>query len=74
MKACVGLDQRDGMRITIEDDGKGFNPSELDGNGDRFGLYTMRERVERVGGRLEIHSVEGRGTRVSVIFSDGEAA
>ena len=69
-KACVSLNQRDGLRITIEDDGKGFNPSELDENGDRFGLFTMRERVERVGGRLEIDSAVGKGTRVHVIFCD----
>ncbi|MDO8616379.1 MAG: GAF domain-containing sensor histidine kinase [Dehalococcoidia bacterium] len=72
-KACVSLDQRDGLRITIEDDGKGFNPGELDENRDRFGLFTMRERVERVGGRLEIDSAVGMGTRVYVIFSDAEA-
>jgi len=71
-KACVSLDQREGLRITIEDDGKGFNPGELDESRDRFGLFTMRERVERVGGRLEIDSAVGRGTRVRVIFSDGE--
>jgi signal transduction histidine kinase len=72
-KACVSLHQQDGLRITIEDDGIGFNLAELDENSDRFGLYTMRERVDRVGGRLEIDSVEGRGTRVCVILSDTEA-
>jgi two-component system nitrate/nitrite sensor histidine kinase NarX len=72
-KACVGLDQREGLRITIEDDGKGFNPADLDENSDHFGLYTMRERVERVGGRLVIDSVAGQGTRVCVIFSGSEA-
>jgi signal transduction histidine kinase len=72
-KACVSLDQEDGLRITIEDDGKGFNLDQLDENRDRFGLFTMRERVERVGGRLEIDSATGRGTRVSVILSDTEA-
>jgi two-component system nitrate/nitrite sensor histidine kinase NarX len=72
-KACISLDQEDGLRITIEDDGKGFNLDQLDENRDRFGLFTMRERVERVGGRLEIDSATGRGTRVSVILSDTEA-
>ena len=72
-KAQVSLQQQDGLRITIEDDGKGFDPAALDNDRDRFGLFTMRERVERVGGRLEIDSVAGRGTRVCVIFSDEEA-
>ena len=72
-KACVSLDQQNGLRITIEDDGKGFDPGALDNDRDRFGLFTMRERVERVGGQLEIDSAAGRGTRVCVIFSDAEA-
>ncbi len=72
-KACVSLKQQDGLRITIEDDGKGFDPGVLDNDFNRYGLFTMRERVERVGGRLEIDSVLGRGTRVCVIFSDAEA-
>jgi signal transduction histidine kinase len=72
-KACVSLDHQEGLRITIEDDGKGFDPTVMDNDRDRFGLFTMRERVERVGGRLEIDSVPGGGTRVCVIFSDAEA-
>jgi signal transduction histidine kinase len=72
-KACVSLDHQEGLRITIEDDGKGFDPAVMDNDRDRFGLFTMRERVERVGGRLEIDSVPGGGTRVCVIFSDAEA-
>ena len=71
--ACVRVDQQDGLRITIEDDGKGFDPGALDNDRDRFGLFTMRERVERVGGRLEIDSAVGRGTRVCVEFSDAAA-
>jgi len=50
-----------------------FDTGKLDNDRDRFGLFTMRERVERVGGRLEIDSVAGRGTRVCVVFSDAEA-
>lgn len=72
-KASVSLQQQDGLRITIEDDGKGFDPATLDEDRDHFGLFTMRERVERVGGRFEIDSVAGRGTRVCVILSGEEA-
>lgn len=72
-QACVSLQQQDGLRITIEDDGKGFDPQGLDNERDHFGLFTMQERVERVGGRLEIDSAAGRGTRVRVIFPDREA-
>jgi two-component system nitrate/nitrite sensor histidine kinase NarX len=72
-KACVSLEQGEVLRITIEDDGKGFDPAQQNGDEDHFGLYTMRERVERVGGRIAIDSDPGRGTRVCVTFPDGEA-
>jgi signal transduction histidine kinase len=57
----------DRLRITVQDDGIGFNPAEL-GRSEfpRFGLSTMRERAESVGGRLDLDSVPGRGTRVTI--------
>jgi signal transduction histidine kinase len=53
-------------RATLEvvDDGVGFEPGLASGHG--FGLPGMRERVERVGGTLQIHSAAGAGTRVHV--------
>jgi signal transduction histidine kinase len=68
-KACVSLEEGDGLRITIEDDGNGFSPDQLNGDSDHFGLDVMRERVERVGGTLEIESMSGHGTRVCVVLS-----
>jgi len=55
-------------RITIEDDGQGFNTQAVhyDGEWPRFGLQTMRERAEGVDGSLTIHSVPGSGTRICV--------
>jgi signal transduction histidine kinase len=54
-----------GVEVMIEDDGRGFDPADLGrGQFPRFGLATMRERAEAVGGRLEIESQPGRGTRV----------
>lgn len=51
--------------ITIEDDGHGFDlASALLDRGARFGLHTMRERMELIGGTLSIDSAPGRGTRV----------
>lgn len=49
-----------GWSLAIADDGDGLN-----GNRSGLGLRTMRERVEALGGRLEIHSVQGAGTRIS---------
>jgi PAS domain S-box-containing protein len=50
------------ISLQISDDGVGFDPAvERPGH---FGLRSMRERVERLGGRVEIDSAPGRGTRV----------
>ncbi|MBN1887134.1 MAG: PAS domain-containing protein [Thermoflexales bacterium] len=52
--------------FTIQDDGQGFDPGQLAGNGPTFGLRFMRKRAEEVGGSLELHSTPGQGTRVVV--------
>jgi two-component system nitrate/nitrite sensor histidine kinase NarX len=53
------------LAIVIEDDGRGFDPARVGPvrNGG-FGVQTMRERVELVGGSLRIESGPGRGSRV----------
>jgi signal transduction histidine kinase len=55
-----------GSRTTfvVEDDGEGFDPSGPQVNGDRFGLFTMRERMGLLNGSLTIDSAPGHGTRV----------
>jgi signal transduction histidine kinase len=50
------------VKLEIADDGVGFEPA-LQGAGG-FGLNGMRERVERLGGTLEIDSAPGAGTHV----------
>jgi two-component system NarL family sensor kinase len=52
----------DGVRLTIRDDGQGFDPA-VPAAG-RFGLLGMRERARRLGGRLRVTSRPGRGTTV----------
>ncbi|HZQ61716.1 MAG TPA: PAS domain-containing protein [Casimicrobiaceae bacterium] len=56
------------VRLTIADDGRGFTPAMLDPGGDHhgWGLMIMRERAEAVGGRLQVQSAPGQGTRVIV--------
>lgn len=49
--------------VEIADDGRGFDPAGL-GGGGHLGLVTMRERAEDLGGRLEVRSRSGGGTRV----------
>jgi signal transduction histidine kinase len=57
----------DGVRAVVEDDGCGFDPLNIPRRGrQHFGLLIMKERVESLGGRLEIESAPGRGTKVYV--------
>jgi PAS domain S-box-containing protein len=54
------------LRVTVEDDGRGFHPDALDASKrGHFGLAIMRERAEGLGGTLEVDSAPGRGTRVT---------
>jgi signal transduction histidine kinase len=50
----------DEIALIIEDDGAGFEM----GHVEKGRLDSMRERLEATGGRLEISSQKGRGTRV----------
>jgi signal transduction histidine kinase len=51
-----------GSRLTVVDDGRGFEPAEAVG----FGLRGMRARVEQAGGRLQVCSAPGRGSTVEL--------
>lgn len=52
--------------ITILDRGQGFDLTRVNGRGSHFGLQTMRERAESVGGHLTIETAPGHGTVVTV--------
>jgi two-component system sensor histidine kinase UhpB len=54
------------MRVSVRDDGRGFDPERVAGAGPerRLGLFGMQERMALVGGHLEIDAAPGRGTRV----------
>ena len=62
----VLLEQHVGrVRTIIEDDGIGFDPN-LALNGERLGLYGIRERAELLNGTLTIESNPKRGTTIFV--------
>jgi signal transduction histidine kinase len=57
----------DTVRVRISDDGCGFNAGEsVSIHAGHFGLLGMRERAEKIGARLEVHSCPGEGTIVCV--------
>ena len=49
------------VRLTIADDGKGFDPGQANGG---YGLNGMRDRVRQAGGTVDVSSAPGRGTEV----------
>jgi two-component system NarL family sensor kinase len=52
------------VRMTVEDDGRGFDYAEV-GEG-RFGLIGMNERARLLGGTFDLRSSAGEGTSISV--------
>jgi signal transduction histidine kinase len=54
--------------LSVRDDGMGFNPRLEKG----LGLLGMQERVESLGGRLNVESRPGAGTILSASFRNGE--
>jgi PAS domain S-box-containing protein len=61
---AVSLERdNDRIRITVADDGAGFDASTA-GKRSGFGLFSIRERMKKLGGSCEIESMPGSGTKV----------
>jgi signal transduction histidine kinase len=57
------------FQITVADDGKGFEPIEIQQRKERgFGLFNIRERLSLCGGVIAIDSGIGKGTRIEIRF------
>ncbi len=71
-EAQVRLKNSQGVLILeVEDMGKGFDPQKLEQlqrDSSHFGLMSMRERIEDLGGELQITSAPGEGCRVRVVL------
>jgi PAS domain S-box-containing protein len=68
--ARVEARQMDGQVVlTIDDEGAGFNPNRLaeSGRSNGMGLFGIRERLSYMGGRMEIDSAPGQGSRFKLI-------
>lgn len=57
---------RSSARLEVADDGEGFAPAAV-GEGQGFGLTSMRERAESLEGTFRVVSSPGAGTRVEVV-------
>jgi signal transduction histidine kinase len=67
----VRIDEVDAMvHIIVEDEGPGFDPEIRIGE-DHVGMRLMKERAARVGGRIELASQPGTGTKLEAILPAG---
>jgi PAS domain S-box-containing protein len=77
-RAGIQLKQAAGgeLRVTVSDEGAGFDPGRLRlvGGEGGFGLFSVRERIGLSGGRLEIDSAPGKGSRLALIVPPAPAA
>jgi signal transduction histidine kinase len=61
----LSLERSDGLiRVSIQDDGVGFDPSQV--KPGSYGLKSIRHRAILSGGRADIHSQPGHGTKIVV--------
>jgi signal transduction histidine kinase len=68
VKVCVRGTDED-ICVSVEDDGVGFDPAEakaMAAKSDKFGLFSIRQQLEQLGGFIEIDSEPGRGCRISM--------
>jgi PAS domain S-box-containing protein len=65
---ALGHDDRN-VKVVVRDDGRGFAMGALDecSREHGFGLFSIRERLTHIGGKFDIESVEGEGTRVTLV-------
>ena len=77
-RATVRLQQQDGAyRIEVIDEGPGFDTEAImaaESGHDGRGLLHARQRVRLIGGRMEVESAPGRGTRALIVVPPEETA
>ncbi len=65
---ALTLESSDVLHIYITDQGRGFDPVAIDKRtpGEHFGLMSIRERMEAMGGSFQVESAPGRGTTLAL--------
>jgi signal transduction histidine kinase len=55
------------LRLTVQDDGWGFDPQAGTAKKDHWGMRGMRERAESIGASFVLDAAPGRGTKIEVV-------
>ncbi len=70
-------ESRGRIYVSVQDDGMGFKESQANAKVSktaRFGLFSIREQLEYLGGHLEIESEPGRGTAATIVVPQTKKA
>jgi len=70
-RATVALqvDEQRRLYIEVQDRGRGFDPvADRKAAGSHFGLFSVKERMEAMGGRLDLKSAPGQGTTATLVL------
>ncbi len=68
-QAVVTLRLGETVRLTVADNGAGFDPSAV--TADHLGLKIMRERADAIHAKFSVYSEPGEGTQVSAVWTEG---
>lgn len=69
-EVTLTYDSPDALALGVADNGRGFDPGKASGG---FGLKSMRERMQGLGGYVDVESALGMGTRIICFCPLGEA-
>lgn len=70
-QAKVSLGSHDGLlTVTVSDEGSGFDPAARvqDPATGKYGLFNLRDRLDALGGRLQVDSQPERGVRATIVL------
>jgi CheY-like chemotaxis protein/anti-sigma regulatory factor (Ser/Thr protein kinase) len=64
------VDPEQDLRIEVQDHGRGFDPIAMEGKSENghFGLFSVRERMQAMGGSLDVKSRPGDGTTITMVL------
>jgi signal transduction histidine kinase len=64
------VDPEQQLCIEVKDQGRGFDPVAMEAKSENahFGLFSVRERMQAMGGRLDVKSHPGEGTTVTMML------
>lgn len=67
-RVSAGVNGESALQITVADKGGGFNPEKIGqaGKGASFGLFSIRQRLNLMGGQMAIDSVPGKGSHITL--------